>query len=93
MRPKDLIAAIWCPSETCIKAIVRSGMLRNCSVTIDDMDRCCKICGNVVPSLKVSTLMCKCKRVIMEVMNASRYVLDQIKNVTLEIDLFVLPTS
>ena len=88
MRAKDLITSIGCPSETEYKAIVRAGMLRNCAVTIDDVKRCFKIFGKDVPSLKGSTVRQKGKRVVLEIVNVPRYILDKNKKVILDGDNF-----
>ena len=48
MRAKDLIAAIGYPSKSEFRAIIRYGMLKNCSVTAKDVDRCFKIFGKDV---------------------------------------------
>ena len=63
-------------------------MLRDCAVTIDDVKRCFKIFGKDVPSLKGSTVRQKGKRVVLEIVNVPRYILDKNKKVILDGDNF-----
>ena len=82
-KAKDLIASIGCPSESEFKAIIRSGMLKNCSVTPEDIDRCFKIFKNNVPTLKGHTVREEGRVVLVE-MNVPRYILDKYKKVALD---------
>ena len=63
-------------------------MFKNGSVTPEDVDRCFNIFGKDVPTLKGHTVMEKGKRVVLEVMNVPRYILDKNKKVVLDLDHF-----
>ena len=65
-------------------------MLLNYSVTVADADRCFRIFGNDVPTLKGNTVRRKGKRVVLEVINVPRYILDKEKKVILESYLLFL---
>lgn len=43
------------PTCTDFKTIIRAGMLRNCPVTVEDVDKAKEIYGKDVPSLKGKT--------------------------------------
>ena len=57
-------------------------------MTHEDVNRCFKIFGKDVPTLKGHTVRRKGKRVVLEVMNVPRYILDKNKKVTLDGDHF-----
>ena len=59
-------------------------MLKNCSVTLEDVNRCFKIFGKDFPTLKGHTARRKGKRVVLEVINVHRYILDKNKKVALD---------
>ena len=55
----------------------------------EDVNRCFKIFGKIVPTLRGHTVRRKGKRMVLEVMNVPRYILDKNKKVTLEGDNIV----
>ena len=57
-------------------------------MTPEDVNRCFKIFGKDAPTLKGHTVRRKGKRVVLEVMNVPRYILDKNKKVTLDGDHF-----
>ena len=63
-------------------------MLNNCPVLVDDVDRCFKIYGKDVPSLKGKTVRKKGKRVVFEIVKVPMYILDKNRIIVLDVDIF-----
>ena len=57
-------------------------------MTLRDVDMCFKIFGKDIQTLEGHTVRIKGKRVVLEVMNVPRYILDKNKKVTLDGDHF-----
>ena len=51
-RARDLLRAIGCPTPNAFKTMIRAGMLKNCLVTVEDIDTIVGLFGKNVPTLK-----------------------------------------
>ena len=87
-RAKKLLAAIGYPSVKDFKAALKSGMIKNCPVNVEDLDICMDIFGNDIASLKGKTTRNAPDRVRTNIIAVPRFILHKNGTVTLDIDLF-----
>ena len=76
-RAKQLLASIGYPSFKDFKAAVRAGMIKNCPITPEDVDRCLRIFGKEVASLKGKTTRVNPDRVRTDIIAVPRFVLQK----------------
>ena len=87
---RDLLSIIGYPSDKDFKSIIDAPMIKNCPVTVDDINRSTAIFGKDVPTLKGKTVRRKPEPVRSELIKVPAHILAKNRKVTLDIDTFYI---
>ena len=86
-KARDLYAKVGYPSARDFQQIISKNLILNCPVTASDVARAENFYGKDIHALKGKTTRTKPKPVVIDYMVMPKNILENIKNITLSIDI------